>query len=115
GGRAPRRGENRVVLMQETPLLEEDREIQLVDRAGGTDQIAEMFGDALAIAGKEPRRLGLFPATVRRDPQRRSEMMKGDDRRDPVLMARREHPPIMIEVGERKLAFVGLDPRPLDR
>ena len=42
-------------------------------------------------------------------------MVKGDDRRDAVLVAGRQHPAVMFEFGVGELALLRLDARPFDR
>src|ERR1700730_9746901 len=47
-------------------------------------------------------------------PQRQREVVEGEDGEDAVLVARREHPAVMLERRARELPFGGLDARPLD-
>ena len=41
--------------------------------------------------------------------------MERDDRLHALLVALGEHPAVVVERGDRELAVLGLDPRPLDR
>ena len=89
-------------------------EVGLVDRARNANQVAKMRGGALAISGESLGGFFLFPSAVAGNPSRRSEMMKGYDRRDLVLVAAGEHAAVMVESGARELARLGLDAGPFN-
>jgi hypothetical protein len=68
---------------------------------------------AVAVAGEEFRGAGAFPAAALQEPQRGREVVEGHHRCQAVLPARLQHPPVMVQGGHGKLAFLRLDPRPL--
>ena len=96
-------------------LVQERPQVGLVDRAGERHEIAEVPHRALAEAGEALRRPRLLPASGGRDPAGRGEMVKGEDRREAVLVAGGEHAPVVLERRARELALLGLDARPLER
>ncbi len=67
------------------------------------------------VAGEEIRSVGCLPSPSGREPQRRREMVEGDDRQDPPTPAGGADAPVMLERGERELPFRRLDPAPLER
>src|SRR5580693_2339526 len=73
-----------------------------------------MVSRALAVSREVFGSFFVFPSAVASDPSRRSEMMKGYDRRDLVLVAAREHAAVMVECGARELARLRLDAGPFD-
>ena len=74
-----------------------------------------MADGAFAIAREQPRGLARFPSTAGRKPSRRREMMQHHHRLEAVLLASREHAPVMLELRERKLTRRGFDARPFNR
>src|SRR5580693_7213551 len=73
-----------------------------------------MVSRALAVSREQPRSFFVFPSAVAGDPSRRSEMMKGYDGRDLMLVTAREHAAVMVECGARELARLRLDAGPFD-
>src|SRR5271154_3180019 len=73
-----------------------------------------MLTRALAVSREQLGGFFVFPSAVAGDPSRRSEMMKGYDRRHLVLMAARQHAAVMVECSARELARLRLDAGPLD-
>ena len=96
-------------------VMQQRSQVRLVHRARVGHQIAEVPHRALAEAGEALGRAHLLPATVRRDPARRGEVVKREHRRQAVVVARVQHPPVVIERRPRELALLGLDARPLER
>ena len=47
-------------------------------------------------------------------PLRQREVVEGDDRRHRVALTSFQHPPVVVELGDRELALGGLDACPLD-
>src|SRR6185312_5051403 len=116
------------VLEQDDPILRRRRrlgdaqhavqqaaEVRLVERAGIRDEIAEVTHGVLAEAGETVGRLRTLPAPARRDPARRGEVVERQHRRQPVLVTRIQHSPVVLERGSRELALLGFDARPLER
>src|SRR5438105_9978967 len=95
--------------------MQVNAQVEFVDSAGHVDEIAQVADGAFAIAREQSRGLARFPSAARRQPSRRGEMMQRYDRFEPVLLARREHSPVVFELRERKLALFGFDTRPFDR
>ncbi len=103
------------VELERQQLRQQQRQVRLVKRAGRADQVAQVPAGALAVAGKAVGRLLVQPAAGAHQPARRREMVKRHHRPQPVLVAGRQHPPVVFELGIRKLALLRLDARPLDR
>ena len=73
-----------------------------------------MLGRALAVTGEEISGTGVLPTAPGRQPARQREMVERDHRRQAILVARGEHPPVVLELRAREEALLGLDARPLD-
>ena len=95
--------------------LQQQREVRLVERRGCADEIAEVLRGALAVAHEVIAGGGVLPAAERREPAGRREVPEGHHRREPVLVARRQHAAVVVELGPRVDALLRLDARPLDR
>ena len=61
-------------------LPQEDGEVGLVHGADEVEHIAELGGDAAAVAGEEPGRGLILPAAAGDEPGRGGEVVVGDDR-----------------------------------
>ena len=90
-------------------------DVRLVDRAADRDEVADVGDRALAVAREAVDDLRRLPAADRRDPARVREVVERHDRLHALFVAFGEHPPVVVERGDRELAVLGLDPRPLDR
>ena len=99
----------------DTEGLEQPREVGFIERAGHADEIAEVFRDAVAVAREPVRRGGVLPAPGGEEPPRRGEVVVGDHRRQPVVVARLEHPPVVVQFRDGEVSFLRFDARPLQR
>ena len=95
--------------------VQERAQVRLVDRAGVRHEVAQVPHRPLAEAREALGRPRLLPSSIRGDPARGGEVVERQQRHEPVLVARVEHAPVVIERRPRELALLGLDPRPLDR
>ena len=86
----------------------------LVDGAGIGDQVAERRCGALAVAREKGWEPVEKEAAFHLQPARKREVVEGHDRRDPVLVAADQQPTVVVQCRPRELAFLRLDPRPLD-
>ena len=88
--------------------------LRLVDGARVADHVAERASGPLAVALEQLRESRVREPAQLVDPDRQREVVEGEDRRDAVLVAGVEHPPVMVELGGRELTAGGLDACPLD-
>src|ERR1700691_2519999 len=95
--------------------MQVDSQGEFVDGAGYIHQVAEVADGAFTIARKQACGPARLPSAARRQPSRRREMMERHDSLEPIFPADRQHPPIVLELSERKLTFFGFDARPFDR
>ena len=89
-------------------------DVRLVDRARDPDEVAEVLDRVFAERTEPIDDLGLFPAALDREPARRREVMKRHHGHDARLVARGEHPAVVVERSTRHLAVLRFDTRPLD-
>ena len=89
--------------------------VRLVDGAGPSDEVAQVGRRPLDEAGETLGGVGRLPSTAGGEPQRGREVMEGDDGDDPVAVAGRAQPPVVLQRGNGELAFGGLNPAPLQR
>ena len=95
--------------------VQEQRDVGLVQRRREGDQVPEVPGRALAVAGEQVACRRVLPPARRRQPARQREVVEGDHRCQMALVARRQHPPVVVELRAGKETLLRLDARPLDR
>ena len=89
--------------------------VGLVERAGHPDQVAQVRGGPLAEPGEAIGARAGLPGAGRGQPPGMGEVVEGDHRHDPVLVAGGRHPPVVVEGDRGELALLGFDPAPLER
>ena len=94
-------------------LAQEDGEVGLVHGADEVEHVAELGGDAAAVAGEEPGRGLILPAAAGDEPGRGGEVVVGDDRGEPVLVAGAQHVAVVGDGDGGELPGGRLDAAPL--
>ena len=94
--------------------LDEQIDVRFVERRRHADLVAERARGALAEAREQIGAVRHFPPAAHGEPARHGEVVVGDDRQQAVRAAGGQHLCVMIELGLRELARLGLDPRPFD-
>src|SRR5580692_7783589 len=90
-------------------------EVELVDCATPTNEVAEMGGGLGYEAREHFRNVSSLPSAPACEPCRSREMVESDDRSNACFAASRAHPAVMVERGDRELALRRFDPAPLQR
>ena len=96
-------------------IAHQRQDVRLVDRAADRDEVADVRDRPLAVPGEAVDDLGRLPTAEGREPARIREMVERHHRLHALRVTLAQHPPVVVERGDRELAVLGLDPRPLDR